>query len=88
MTNPKTGMFRDLWATEADRIEQAAKAVGEFVHARGLGANDCTTLFTVLAVRCARLAGASREQFLNYAAEVYREKSELPSRDRKSPLIV
>jgi hypothetical protein len=67
----------DLWGSAPQKIEAASKAIGEFVAAQGLGANDCVTLFTVLAVRCARLAGATKEQYLNYTSQMYDEKSEL-----------
>lgn len=61
-------------------IERASKQIGDFVRTQGLGVNDCATLFTVLAVRCAKLAGANREQFLNYAAQMYDDKSDISSR--------
>lgn len=80
-------MIGQLLGSAPQRIESASKSVGKFVHSAGLGANDCVTLFTVLAVRAARIAGANKEQFLNYAAQMFDDKSELPGTDTVDPLI-
>lgn len=77
----------ELWGSAPQKIEQASKAIGKYVHAEGLGASDLVVIFTVLAVRAARIAGATKEQYLNYAAQMYDDKSELPGRNTIDPLI-
>lgn len=72
----------EVWGSAPQKIEKVCASIGQFVHEQGLGANDCTTAFTVLAVRCARLAGASKEQFLNYAGQMWDEKSEVKQKER------
>lgn len=65
---------------EFNLLEESAGVIGQFIRQAGLGVNDCTTLFTVMAVRCARLAGASKEEYLNYTAKMWDEKSKLGNR--------
>ena len=78
----------EIWGSAPQKIENVCASIGRFVHEHGLGANDCTTAFTVLAVRCARLAGASKEQYLNYAGQMWDEKSEVKQKKEGGVVII